>query len=549
LRSDKSGPRRGTLIFARFLDQPQIDHISKLSALKLRLVSPSAVPQGQTYVQSSIGPMLIVAPDDGNIVGYLPLTDLAGDQALTLEVTRARQLHRQAHVSAAYFTKWLLGIIGLSAVLLLLGLESLVLRRLSRASDALDEVAKSGDVTARLPEAGNDELGRLINGMNGALAAIERNVLDQRAAAREMTRLNQLVVSFMTYSPMALFVKEFPGGRYITWNPAAEQIYGVSADQVLGKDASAVLDPEHAERMTELEQQALESGTPFSASDEIVTPEGEKRLLHVRKVPIPGASDDQAYLVGIAEDVTEFRQQQAQLQKTLQELARSNTELEQFAYVASHDLQEPLRMVASYVQLLSRRYRGQLDADADDFIDFAVDGATRMQGLINDLLAYSRVGTRGKEFAPLSLEKALDTALQNLRVAVGESKAEITHDPLPEVIGDEGQLGQVLQNLVANALKFRREEAPQIHLSARHDGKQWTIGVQDNGIGIESQYLNRIFIIFQRLYTREEYAGTGIGLAICKRIVERHGGRIWVESTPGTGSTFYFTIPDDPEES
>jgi light-regulated signal transduction histidine kinase (bacteriophytochrome) len=246
--------------------------------------------------------------------------------------------------------------------------------------------------------------------------------------------------------------------------------------------------------------------------------------------------------------VTEHREQQAPLQRTLEELAKSNTELEQFAYVASHDLQEPLRMVASYVQLLARRYQGKLDADADDFIGFAVDGATRMQGLINDLLEYSRVGTQGEEFKPLPLEKALGTALNNLQVALAENAAEVTHEPLPQVFGDEGQLVQLLQNLVANALKFRREETPRIHVSVRQEGEEAVIGVRDNGIGIEPQYVHRIFIIFQRLYTRQQYAGTGIGLAICKRIVERHGGRIWVESTPAEGSTFCFTLPQHMED-
>jgi len=260
-------------------------------------------------------------------------------------------------------------------------------------------------------------------------------------------------------------------------------------------------------------------------------------------VPLPSFGDAEGYVVCIAEDVTEYHAQQAQLQRTMEELAKSNTELEQFAYVASHDLQEPLRMVASYVQLLARRYRGQLDSDADEFIEFAVDGATRMQGLINDLLAYSRVGTQGEEFGPVSLERPLSTALQNVQVALAENGAEVTHDPLPLILGDEGQLVQLLQNLIVNALKFRREEAPRLHVSAHEEDGAWVVCMSDNGIGIESQYLARIFIIFQRLYSRQEYAGTGIGLAICKRIVERHGGRIWVESTPGEGSTFCFSLP------
>lgn len=226
-----------------------------------------------------------------------------------------------------------------------------------------------------------------------------------------------------------------------------------------------------------------------------------------------------------------------------EELKRSNRELEQFAYVASHDLQEPLRMVSSYVQLLAKRYRDKLDSDANEFIEFAVDGATRMQRLIQDLLAYSRVGTRGQTLVDCDLETALTWACTNLQAAIEESQAQITHDPLPWVVGDAAQLGQLMQNLIANALKFRGREAPCIHVSARRHGALWQVGVQDNGIGIDPAYFEQIFVIFQRLHTREQYAGTGIGLAICKKIVERHGGRIWVESAPGQGTTFYFTLP------
>jgi signal transduction histidine kinase len=228
------------------------------------------------------------------------------------------------------------------------------------------------------------------------------------------------------------------------------------------------------------------------------------------------------------------------------ELARSNADLQQFAYVASHDLQEPLRAVSSFSQLLARRYQGKLDSDADDFITFMVDGATRMQTLINDLLAFSRIGTRGNPFAPVECENILQTARANLDVAIAESGAVITHDPLPALVADQTQLTQLFQNLFSNAIKFRRpEEAPRIHVSAKRQGGAWRLSVRDNGIGIDPQYFDRIFIIFQRLHGREKYAGTGIGLAICKKIVERHGGRIWVESEREKGSTFHFVIPDE----
>jgi PAS domain S-box-containing protein len=241
-----------------------------------------------------------------------------------------------------------------------------------------------------------------------------------------------------------------------------------------------------------------------------------------------------------------------------QELARSNAELEQFAYVASHDLQEPLRMVTSYLQLLERRYKNQLDANADQFINYAVDGARRMQTLINDLLNYSRVSSRGQPFMPVNCSVVLEQAIANLQIAIQDSKAIVTHDPLPEVMADATQLIQVFQNLIGNAIKFCRHQQPRIHIGvAKPDGNlngeslnliplanEWLFWVCDNGIGLESQYAERIFIIFQRLHGRDKYPGTGIGLAICKKIIERHGGRMWVESKLGQGSTFYFTIPD-----
>ena len=225
-------------------------------------------------------------------------------------------------------------------------------------------------------------------------------------------------------------------------------------------------------------------------------------------------------------------------------LVQSNKELQVFAYVASHDLQEPLRMVADYVQLLARRYKDKLDPDAMDFIGFAVDGVSRMQRLINDLLAYSRVETRQKPFESADLNLVLDHVLQNIKVSIEESQAVITHDPLPKLVVDGPQLGQVFQNLLSNAIKFRAQASPKIHISARHADGQWTFGVVDNGIGIDPQYADRIFVIFQRLHTAAEYPGTGIGLAVCKKIVERHRGRIWVKSALGEGATFSFTIPD-----
>jgi signal transduction histidine kinase len=251
----------------------------------------------------------------------------------------------------------------------------------------------------------------------------------------------------------------------------------------------------------------------------------------------------QKAIQSLQKEISERRRIEEALEEKTEELARSNRDLEQFAYVASHDLQEPLRMVTNYVQLLDRRYKGKLDPDADDFISFAMDGAIRMWKLINDLLAYSRVGTQVKKLEPTDCETVLKHSLDNLKVAIEENEALITHDPLPTVMGDHLQLGQLFQNLIGNAIKFRGKDPPHIHISASQNGIGWTFSIRDNGIGIAPEYVERIFIIFQRLHNREEYPGTGIGLSICKKIVEQHGGRIWVESELGIGATFYFTLP------
>jgi PAS domain S-box-containing protein len=244
----------------------------------------------------------------------------------------------------------------------------------------------------------------------------------------------------------------------------------------------------------------------------------------------------------------EVREAHEELSRRAQDLARSNAELEQFAYVASHDLQEPLRMVSSYTQLLLRRYSKLFDDDAKEFMGYIVDGAARMKQLIEDLLAYSRVGTRGRDPEPTDAGAALEQALANLRASIEASGATVTHDPLPTVRADASQLVQLFQNLVGNALKFRGGEAPRIHVGAQEQAAEVELSVRDNGIGIDPQYFERIFVIFQRLHSKAEYEGTGIGLAICKKIVDRHGGRIRVESQPGRGSTFYCTLPRVLEE-
>ncbi len=365
----------------------------------------------------------------------------------------------------------------------------------------------------------------------------------------------------------------------VNWAPELERIHGIPEGSFGGsfEDYQSDMHPEDRERvLTSIQRVVAELQPEHHVQYRIILPDGRVRWVEAHGRLTLDEQGRPSRLTGVCTDITErlaleedarrlVREQaaraeaerarqhtagllaslekaQAELAQRAQELSRSNADLEQFAYVASHDLQEPLRMVASYVQLLSRRYKGKLDADADEFIRYAVDGATRMQALINDLLAFSRVGTRGKELVPVPLERSMERALSHLHLALKESGAEVKVEPLPWVKGDESQLAQLLQNLVGNAVKFRGERPPCLRVSATREGDTVTVAVEDNGIGIEPQYYERIFAIFQRLHGKEEYPGTGIGLSICKKIVERHGGRIWVESTPGQGSTFRFTL-------
>ena len=330
-------------------------------------------------------------------------------------------------------------------------------------------------------------------------------------------------------------------GRITFANPKAAELLGYTPGELMGQHCTDIVAPEEVAKFEEETAKRLQ-GIAGQYETVLLTKGGWRIPVIVSARPLFG-TDQFIGVLSVFTDITERKRAEEQLQQYAAELERSNQELEEFAYVASHDLQEPLRMVGSYVQLLARRYKGKLDTEADEFIAYATDGVTRMQEMINGLLEYARVSTRGKRFEPTDCEAIFDRTLINLQVAIEESNTVVTHTPLPTVMADATQMGQLLQNLISNGIKFHDKEPPRIHVSARQEGNEWVFSVCDNGIGIDPQHADRIFLIFQRLHTRAEYPGTGMGLAICKKIVERHRGRIWAESQPGKDSTFYFTIP------
>jgi PAS domain S-box-containing protein len=374
--------------------------------------------------------------------------------------------------------------------------------------------------------------------MKGDMEREERTLQQELKDDSNLRRLAVVVRD----SNDAIMVQDFKG-RILAWNRGAVRMYGYTEKEALGINILDLV-PEDSREEYRRMLAGLARGEPIiSFETRRLTKDGRVLDAWLIVTPLPDEEGSIQTFSTTERDITERRRAEEALRRAVADLKRSNEELQQFAYVASHDLQEPLRAVASFTQLLSERYKGKLDKDADEFIAFAVGGANRMQTLINDLLSYSRLETRGKPPEPTDSHDALGQALANLGTAIRESVALVTNDELPKVLADEGQLVQLFQNLVGNAIKFHGKEPPRVHVSAALQGREWLFSVRDNGIGIAQEYQERIFSIFQRLHSREEYPGTGIGLALCKRIVERHGGTIRVESEPGSGSTFFFTLP------
>jgi len=320
---------------------------------------------------------------------------------------------------------------------------------------------------------------------------------------------------------------------------------GTTLEEMAGQGWQKVFHPDHVQGVVEKISRCFQNGEVWEDTFLLRGRDGNFRWFLSRAVAIRDSQGKVMRWFGTNTDINASKEAEKHLTETVAELERSNEDLQQFAYVSSHDLQEPLRMVASYTDLLAKRYKGRLDSDADEFIAFAVDGCNHMKGLIQDLLAYSRAGTNGKVLREISSENALKEALANLRAAIHQSGAVVTHDALPAITTDETQLTQVFQNLVGNAIKYRSVEVPRVHVSStKNSDHEWIFSVRDNGLGIDPQYFDKIFIIFQRLHGRNEFEGTGIGLAICKKVLQRLGGRIWVESQPDKGSTFFFALPE-----
>jgi PAS domain S-box-containing protein len=427
--------------------------------------------------------------------------------------------------------------------------ERLIADALRTTADALAQQIGTGiELTGRRKNGSDFPIEIMLSPLESAegilVTAAIRDISVRREAEKHLARMEGRYRGLLEAAPDAMVVVN-PGGEIVLLNVQAEKQFGYSRDELVGQKVKNIIPEGFAERLV---ADALRSAEDALAQQigtgiELIARRKNGSDFPIELMLSPLESAEGILVTAAIRDISVRKKAEENLLDKVGELNRSNEELGQFAYIASHDLQEPLRMVASYTQLLSRRYKGKLDADADEFIAFAVDGASRMQRLIQDLLTYSRVGTKGQDMLDVSSEEALQQALINLRSAIDESGALVTHDPLPAVLADEMQLIQLFQNLVGNAIKYQNTGIPRVHISAaRNSAMKWIFSVKDNGLGIDPQYFEKIFGMFQRLHKREEFAGTGIGLAICKKIVERHGGSISVESQPGQGSTFQFAL-------
>jgi PAS domain S-box-containing protein len=432
--------------------------------------------------------------------------------------------------------------------------ERLIADDLRPAADALAQQIGTGIELTALRKDGTEfpieiMLSPLDSPEGILVTAAIRDITVRKTAEKYLAQMEGRYRGLLEAAPDAMVVVNH-AGEIVLSNLQAESQFGYSRGQLLGQPVRSLIPVGFAERLIADDLRSAEDALAQQIGTGIeltaLRKDGTEFPIEIMLSPLD--SPEGILVTAAIRDISVRKDAEEALLQTVEELNRSNEELGQFAYIASHDLQEPLRMVASYTQLLSRRYKGRLDADADEFIAYAVDGASRMQRLIEDLLSFSRVGTTGEPLRSTSSEVALQQALSNLHVVVADSGALVTHDPLPTVLADETQLVQLFQNLVGNAIKYQAQGVPQVHVSAAENADEtWTFSVKDNGLGIDPEYFERIFGMFERLHRRDEFAGTGIGLAISKKIVERHGGKISVESQPGEGSTFHFALAGAPK--
>jgi len=423
--------------------------------------------------------------------------------------------------------------------------ERLIADDLRSAADALAQQIGTGlELIGRRKDGSDFPIEIMLSPLESAegilVTAAIRDISVRKDAENHLVQMESRYRGLLEAAPDGMVVVN-QGGEIVLLNLQAEKQFGYRRDELVGQKVKNIIPEGFAERLIadDLRSAADALAQQIGTGLELIGRRKDGSDFPIEIMLSPLESAEGILVTAAIRDISVRKKAEAQVQ----ELNRSNEELGQFAYVASHDLQEPLRMVASYTQLLSRRYKGKLDADADEYIAFAVDGANRMQRLIQDLLVYSRVATKGNDLRHTSSEEALQRALLNLSGAIEDSGALVTHDLMPTVLADQMQLVQLFQNLVGNAIKYQNPGIPRIHISAARNGaKKWIFSVKDNGLGIEPQYFDKIFGMFQRLHKREEFTGTGIGLAICKKIVERHGGSISVESQLGLGSTFRFAL-------
>ena len=412
-------------------------------------------------------------------------------------------------------------------------LQRLISEPLLQLSSMADNIA-GGDLSTHIEVRSTDEIGQLassFNHMSSELARSYTQLRESEARFRALVAASSDVLYRMSPDWSEMLQLDSQGQLAGTEQPSGDWIH-------------KYIHPDDQSRVLSAINEAIRTKSTFELEHEVLLTDGSVGWTFSRAIPIQDQKGKITEWFGAASDITDRKRAEKEREELIQELERSNRELQQFAYVSSHDLQEPLRTITVYAQLVQNRYQGKLDEKGAKYLTYMFNAATRMSSLITDLLAFSRVGSRVEPFQPVEMESVLNDVLTNLKVTIEESGAEITHDPLPQVEGDRGQLTQLLQNLVANGLKYQKKEAaPRVSISVERLDDEWLFGVHDNGIGIDPQFYDRIFIIFQRLHKREEYSGTGMGLAICRKIVERHGGRIWVESRPGEGASFYFSLP------